>query len=160
MWTLETILACTLVPLLALIALVVGLLLHRAARTRYHPDDREDWALFFIPALCCYLTVACCAGGLWWGMWPWKAEYHQWRPVAGTVASIDSRLLAGQNSGTEQKYLVAFVGSDKQYGVLDTRAAGVHVGDQLKVECVRRWQWSGTHGYDCNYVDHVSKNRS
>lgn len=48
---------------------------------------------------------------------------------------------------------IKFRGSAQQYGVLDTRAAGIKPGDRLSIACVKRWQWSGTHGYDCNFVD-------
>lgn len=90
--------------------------------------------------------------GLWWGMYPWKAEYHQYRPVAGTVERIDSRIAAGANDrGVQQKYVVTFTGNPQPYGVLDTRAAGVRPGDRLEIACVRRWQQAGTDGYDCMF---------
>lgn len=89
--------------------------------------------------------------GTWWGMYPWKAEYHNWTPVSGTVATIDSRLV-GRDQSTDQKFVVTFTGSAQQYGVTDTRAASVRVGDSLDLTCVRQWQQAGTDGYDCNFV--------
>jgi NADH:ubiquinone oxidoreductase subunit 5 (subunit L)/multisubunit Na+/H+ antiporter MnhA subunit len=83
----------------------------------------------------------------WWGIYPWESEYHQWVPKSGVVETIDSRLVA-----MEGKFVVKFQGDDQQYGVLDTRASGVRTGDQLTITCVRRWQWSGSHGFDCNFV--------
>lgn len=88
----------------------------------------------------------------WWGMYPWAAEYHHWVPKSGTVDTVDSRLISAGNSSMEDKFVVKFQGSDQQYGVLDTRAAGLKPGDHLTITCVKRWQWSGTHGYDCNFV--------
>jgi len=100
------------------------------------------------------VAAAIIAALFWWGMYPWKAEYHEWRAVTGTVATIDSRLApTGQNGGMEDKYVITYQGSDQEYGVMDTRAASVQRGDTLSLTCVRRWQWSGTHGYDCNFLD-------
>src|SRR5690348_7649109 len=70
----------------------------------------------------------------------------------GAVATVDSRTIAVQGGGMEDKFVVKFHGNDQQYGVLDTRAAGLKVGDHLTITCVRIWQWSGSHGYDCNFV--------
>lgn len=89
-------------------------------------------------------------------MYPFSAEYHQWRQHTGTVSVISSRLLsAGDGKSTEQKFVVRFAGSAQEYGVNDTRAAAVKVGDQLTITCKRAWQFSGTDGYDCNYVSAI-----
>lgn len=88
----------------------------------------------------------------WWGMYPWKSEYHHWTPISGVVDTVDSRTVAVDGGGMEDKFVVKYRGSDLQFGVLDTRAAGLKPGDQLTITCVRIYQWSGTHGYDCNFV--------
>lgn len=88
----------------------------------------------------------------WWGMYPWKSEYHHWTPVSGVVDTVDSRLVPMGENSMGDKYVVKFQGGDAQYGVLDTRAAGLKPGDKLTITCVRIWQWAGTHGYDCNFV--------
>jgi len=83
--------------------------------------------------------------------YPYKAEYHQWQPVSGTVAKVDKRLI-GNGKGMEEKFVVVFVGSGQQYGCNDTRCASVRPGDSLTITCKRTWQFAGTDGYDCNFV--------
>jgi len=92
----------------------------------------------------------------WWGLYPYKAEYHEYTDVTGRVDTIDSRLLASGEGGTNQKFVVVFEGSDTQYGVNDTRAASARTGDTLSIQCVRVYQWAGTHGYDCAF-NHVER---
>lgn len=99
------------------------------------------------------LTAAVMIPSVWWGMYPWKAEYHEWRPVSGTVERVDTRMLSNENGGTYQKVVIKFVGNEQQYGVDDTRAAGLKEGDKAVITCKRAYQWAGTHGYDCAFVD-------
>lgn len=98
------------------------------------------------------VALAATTVGTWWGMYPWKTEYHHWTPVAGVVDTVDSRLVSTGDKTMEDKFVVKFRGGDAQYGVLDTRAAGLKPGDKLTITCVRQYQWAGTHGYDCNFV--------
>lgn len=161
-WTIESIVSVLLVPLIAAVFLFVGVYCWKRFSTmrrdiQEHGDTTYgmkafDCNSFGVGAGICFAAVVLCAFGLWWGMYPWKAEYHQWRPVSGVVDTVDSRILPAGDSSMEQKFVVRFKGSPQQYGVLDTRAAGVKPGDRLTVTCVRRWQWSGTHGFDCNFV--------
>lgn len=81
---------------------------------------------------------------------PWKAQYHRFVPVTGTVtAPVTSRFLAGDNGGSNQKFLVTIGG--RQYGCNDTRCAGLAKGDRVTLMCERAWQWAGTPGWDCNW---------
>lgn len=151
-YTAETIWTMALVPFLIFVCLliaVVAFILWRHDRAENHHDSG------FALGTCIVSTfVALLIGlALWWGMYPWKAEYHKWRAVSGTVEQINHRLTATGEKTMEDKYVVKFWGNTQQYGVLDTRMATVEEGDALIVTCVRRWQWSGTHGYDCNFVD-------
>lgn len=108
-----------------------------------------------------YHIVAAIAGAGWLGalvitgitMWPWSYEYHSWRNVDGQVAEVSSRLIsAGDKGGSNQKFVVRFT-DGRVRGVQDTRAALLKPGDQLTVRCKRAWQFSGTDGWDCNWVD-------
>lgn len=112
----------------------------------------EDYFELIFSYLVLLVVTALAVVGFWWGMYPWAAEYHHWVPKSGTVETVDSRLISAGQSSMEDKFVVKFQGSDQQYGVLDTRAAGLKPGDHLTITCVKRWQWSGTHGYDCNFV--------
>lgn len=83
---------------------------------------------------------------------PFSAEYHQWTQLRGTVAQSSSRLISADNA-TSQRFVVAFKGNPGQFSCDDTRCALVHPGDVLTLSCKRSWQYVGTSGYDCNYVD-------
>lgn len=111
--------------------------------------DGLQWFAFWagILGLCGVLI-----GGLV-GMYPYDMAYHSWRVHQGTVAQISSRLLsAGDNGGSNQKFVVTFRGSPQAYGVNDTRASLVKVGEHLRVTCIRTHQWGGgVDGYDCRW---------
>lgn len=86
------------------------------------------------------------------GYYPFGGEYHQFRDVSGTVAKIDSRLIAKSGSGSDTKFVVRFDGSPMQFACDDTRCAQVAEGDALTLSCKRAWQYTGTDGYDCRFV--------
>lgn len=153
-WTGESIAAVIIVPLIILILGVVGWLLRRRAQDEDRESAFSDYWMFQGFAIVCWVTIPIVVISFWWSMFPWKTEYHQWQPKSGIVSKVDQRLLNATG-----KFVVSFQGSDQQYGVIDTRAAGIEVGDQLTITCVRRWQWSGTHGYDCNFVSLESGKR-
>jgi hypothetical protein len=92
-------------------------------------------------------------------MWPWTAEYHEWQTVSGTITGVNSRLLASgtEGGGSTQRFVVQFAGDGRQYSCDDTRCALLHKGDQLTLSCKRAWQYTGTPGYDCNYIDSAVK---
>jgi hypothetical protein len=149
----ETVLTMVVVPLLVAATTLVGVfffVVWRHLRAR----DHDDTGLAMASWVLCIVALIAIGGLTWWGMYPWKSEYHHWTPKSGVVATVDSRIVPGgtDSKSVEQKFVVSFAGEDQQYAVMDTRAAGVKPGDRLTITCVRRWQWSGTHGYDCNFV--------
>lgn len=152
-WSLGTLLAFPLgvLAIVALLVVAVVLLVIRRTADRYDRGIILAFAIgSFVAALVALLIVA-------FGMYPYKAEYHQWRDVSGVVATTNSRLIAGDHA-TDQKFVVSFVGApDKQFGCNDTRCAGVRPGDHLTITCKRTWQWFGTPGYDCNFVSLEAK---
>jgi hypothetical protein len=148
-WTGESIAALITVPTLIALLIFGGVAFRRREKRAADKFDRTELRIAWIG---CFALALIAQAGLWWGMYPWKAEYHQWRPVSGVVESADSRLMPAGDGSMEQKFVVSFKDNPQQYGVLDTRAAAVRPGDRLTITCVRRWQWSGAHGYDCNFV--------
>jgi hypothetical protein len=114
--------------------------------------DRGDVLFYRLGWIATTVATVALLAGTWWGMYPWRAEYHQWRPIEGIVDRVDSRIVPAGDSSVEQKIVVLFRDNPQQYGVLDTRAAGAHPGDRLAITCVRRWQYSGSDGYDCEFV--------
>jgi hypothetical protein len=97
------------------------------------------------------LTVLLIAGTVI-GMYPYQAEYHQWRTESGTVTQVDSRLVSAGDSGGSNERFVVVLDGDRQRSCDDTRCAQVEIGDLLTLSCKRSWQYSGTDGWDCNYV--------
>lgn len=156
-----TVAMIVIVPILLILTGVAFVFLRRlstrlkteAEKSRYSRESKLDDAHLARGASFLAVPVALVIGALtWWGMYPWKAEYHHWTPISGTVETVDSRLVSTGENAMEDKYVVKLNGSDQQYGVLDTRAAGLKPGDHLSITCVRIWQYSGTDGFDCNFV--------
>lgn len=111
-------------------------------------SDRRRAACFI--GLPTFIMVAILIGA-GFAMWPWKAEYHQFRQVSGTVSAVSSRLVAGDRS-TNQKFVVILTSGPQQYGVDDTRAALLHPGDAVSLRCIRSYTYgSNDAGYDCKW---------
>jgi hypothetical protein len=103
-----------------------------------------------IIAVICALVIG--AIGTWVSL-PWSGQYHRFVPEAGVVAKTGSRFLASDTSGggSTQKYVITFR-DGRSYGVLDTRAANVEVGDRATFMCERVFQLNApSEGYDCNW---------
>lgn len=115
-------------------------------------DSNDEKPVFWLgvgAAIC----AVCMIGGTAWGMWPYEGEYHQWRETEGVVTEIDSRLLGDGSGGMTERYVVTFEDGELR-SCDDSRCTQVDEGDILTLSCKRWWQWTGTHGYDCNYVGH------
>lgn len=143
-----------------LLVLAVATLFFTAVTIKGDSEDRREGPKWILG---CLVAIVAVIGATIYGMWPLSHEYHYWIPKAGTVNSLDSRLVPSGSDGTsiETKFVVSFVEDPtrQQYGVLDTRAAGLKVGDRLTITCKREWQFSGTDGYDCNFVDYTPAKR-
>jgi hypothetical protein len=135
--------------LLALIALIVWGV--RSGRRDGWKDRGNMWAAathaVVWGAAVLVLAVAIIASPL--GYYPYKAEYHQWRPVVGQVESVNKRLISSGKSGMEERYVLTIDG--KPYGVDDTRAATVKAGDTVSIKCKRDWQYASVPGYVCRW---------
>lgn len=132
----------------AITAIVIGARLPKRTDDPYATIERPRRFTLAcaIPSLIVILGIA----GL--AMWPWSAEYHQWRPVSGSIAEVQSRLLsAGDNGGSNQKFVVRFTGNRQEYSCEDTRCALLKPGQHLELTCIRAWQYAGTPGYSCAY---------
>lgn len=154
-WSLGVLIGLPIAGVFALAGLAgiwAGVVARRRDRKRDYPKGWLDsGAGLGIGGGAAILAVTLIITGL--AMWPWTAEYHQWRPVSGTVTAVDSRLLsAGDRGGTDQKFAVRLAGSTQEYGCADTRCSLVKPGQHLELECKRVWQYAGTPGYDCAYV--------
>ena len=132
--------------------IVAGLFL----RSYSNSADVYDRSMVVLAKWFCWGLAGTLVIGALLGFYPYKHEYHAWQNVDGTVTSTNSRFLAS-NNGTDQKFVVTFKGSDQQFGCSDTRCSTIREGDWLEITCKRSFQWFGTPGYDCNFVDYKQK---
>jgi hypothetical protein len=146
-WSIGVIVGLPIAALLTIGLLIVGVLLVRWARR--NPDNYDAGPGFWLGVSSLFGAVVVVALTAWF-MWPYSGEYHQWRAETGTVTQVDSRLI-GQDKSTTERFVVTLDGN-RQRSCDDTRCAQVEVGDVLTLTCKRAWQYTGTHGYDCNFV--------
>jgi hypothetical protein len=158
-WSLGVIVGLPVAGLGVILLLLSAWWLHRYAR-RHDGDSYSDSGIARGLAWTAIGSILVVIAATAWFMWPYSGEYHQWRTESGTVTQIDSRLLASdtKGGGTTQRFVVELDG-DRQRSCDDTRCAQVEVGDVLTISCKRAWQYSGTHGYDCNFVSVKRGNR-
>lgn len=138
------------------IAAVVALLFIAAAVVFFFLASQEDRSGYsdrglFIGSgigsvLCVLATVVITV----LAFYPFQSEYHRWHTTSGTVTAISSRLI-GADKSTTQRFVVDLAGVGLR-SCDDTRCAAISKGDYLTLACKRSWQWSGTDGYDCNFV--------
>jgi hypothetical protein len=74
-----------------------------------------------------------------WAMWPLKYDYHHWVEKSGRVEKISNRLVSGGEGVVNQRFVVVLHG--QPYGIDDTRAALLHVGDPVHLRCKKEHQF-------------------
>jgi hypothetical protein len=148
-WTLGVLVG---IPLLVA-ALIIGVIWTIFA---YGTEDRRQFdtsataGFRFFGKFCGPILVLGVLIGASVGYFPYEAQYHQYQETTGIVASIDVRLVSSGDS-MQEKFVVVY-DDGRERGCLDTRCAAVQPGDILTMECKRIYQWSGTDGWDCNFV--------
>lgn len=99
-----------------------------------------------------FIAAALCAGALTAGlMYPWQGEYHHWREVNGSVASISKRLVSSGESSMQERF-VLHLADGRVRSCDDSRCSGLKVGDPVTLKCKKHWQFAGTDGWDCNWA--------
>lgn len=88
--------------------------------------------------------------GTAFGMWPFKAEYHQWRETTGKVRAVSSRIIPAGERSMQQRFVVEYT-DGRQRACDDTRCTLVRPGDELTLMCKRAYQWGASPGWDCNW---------
>lgn len=152
-WSLGVLVGLPVAGVVTLILLGLAALLLYVWRST-EPGGWSDRGLFaggFFTCLALALGVVIATGLL---MWPWHAEYHRWTTVTGEVRTVSSRFLASdtQGGGSTQRFVVDLAGVG-QRSCDDTRCSLVKPGDRLTLSCKREWQYTGTPGWSCAYVD-------
>lgn len=156
-WSLGTLIWLPIAFMLVVALVWAGVLFKRAAP---RATDSENRVASLTMAYCCLAAAVGIIIGTAapvTGMWPYKAEYHQWQHHGGTVTSIDKRLVSAGSDSMEEKFVVTFEGDAQQYGCQDTRCASVEEGDTLHLSCKRVWEWAATDGFDCRFVGYEPK---
>lgn len=104
------------------------------------------------------LAVAC----IFWIFLPWGifvtggTDYHKYKPKTGVVAELGKRMVS-KDKGMEEKIVIRFKDDPQEYGVSDTRAGLLKVGDTATVKCKRSYQFASESGYDCRWVSRTPK---
>jgi hypothetical protein len=82
--------------------------------------------------------------------WPYKASYHRYYHVTGAVTQVGNRLISDDATKTmSQRFVLVIDGIS--YGVDDTRASLVKVGDHVDLMCSRDYQFASKSGWVCNW---------
>jgi hypothetical protein len=84
--------------------------------------------------------------------WPYSSEYHSWQRTTGTIQTVSNRLVSTGDKSMEQRYVVQFT-DGRQRACDDSRCSLLKPGMVLTLRCKRAYQWGGTPGYDCNYLE-------
>ena len=149
-WTLGVLVGLPIAGFLILACLVAAAIAARLV-ARDHKQSRygNHWTDYLIvtPWLIGALVVA---GITALCFIPYDTEYHQWRPVEGTVQQIDKRMVK-DGSGMSERYAVTINGT--VYGVDDTRASTLQEGSHVRLSCIKEWQWAASDGYGCRWND-------
>lgn len=153
-WSLGVLVGLPVAGVLTLIGLALSALLFYMWRTTEPGGYSSDRGLFrggFFGVVLLTLGVVVGTGIL---EWPWHAEYHRWTTVSGRVTAVSSRFLASdtKDGGTTQRFVVELAGIG-QRSCDDTRCSLVKPGDRLTLSCKREWQYAGTPGWSCGFVE-------
>lgn len=119
----------------------------RRSRSIRDDFDRKSLSALGIGLLCVGVIVSVVTALT---LFPYRAEYHQWRPVSGRVTQSASRLIPAGSRSVQQRFVVEVNG--RLYGCDDTRCATVQVGDTINLYCIREWQYASVSGYGCRWA--------
>lgn len=113
--------------------------------------DKSDLGLAFIPAGV-GLLIAVIVG---FAMYPFQAEYHQYRTVQGQVDQVRGEKLNGTDSG-DMYISYVFEINGKQYVCEEARCSTIEQGDTAKLRCKPSYHWSGAPTNRCSFVSRES----
>lgn len=147
--------------ILAAVAFIAGMYFWRSERRprkadangyyRRGYDGSDGMWLAFWSAVVAVIVLGVYA----FAMFPFGAEYHQWRSTSGVVESVASRQVSDGDSGMQTKFVIKYRDGGER-GCTDTRCSLVQPGDEVELKCRKVWQWQATPGFDCNWVNRVA----
>jgi hypothetical protein len=125
-----------------MVGAIVACILHNRSKG-YNDTAHFEWVIGILLIIMLGFSA--------WGYWPYKQEYHYYKPVSGTVEDISSRITPTDKS-VEQKFVVKLQDDPTLYGITDTRASLLKKGDTVSISCKREYEWGSTnHGWNCKW---------
>jgi hypothetical protein len=134
-----------------LLASVAGLFL--AIRWRRHADSYDDTGAATASIVTCAIAIVATVVISAIAFYPYDMQYHQWRPVSGTVQVVDVRIQS-DGAASSQNYAVRLT-DGQTYRCDDTRCSLLKPGDTVSLKCIREWQYASTSGWGCRFVSSV-----
>jgi hypothetical protein len=122
---------------LAIVALTVGVLM---VRNGYRSNDYNSDDLIILG----WIVIACAVVTgfiVAIAMWPYKYEYHHYVTKSGNIEQISKRIISDGDGGISERYVVKLYGDPFPYGIDDTRASLLKVGDHLAIKCKKEHQF-------------------
>jgi hypothetical protein len=142
-WTLGVTVALPILTFLALVFLVLTVLAFWVAR-----GDGDAGDFRFFGALCAVITLVIVGGSLY-GYYPFKEDFHRYYKVHGTVQEVGHRQISNGDSGMSERYVLKI--NNTPFGVDDTRASLVKVGDTVDLKCKREYVFASVSGWACHW---------
>lgn len=144
-WSLGTLigLPVTILLIVGFVALALYLLLGDW-RNRDDFSNDDGFVFGWISAVCAAI-VAVTFVFCWW---PFDNTFHRYYKVDGEVEAIASRQIS-DGKAMSTRYVVRLGGED--YGVDDTRASLLKVGDEVHLMCKKEWVYNSESGWACNW---------
>jgi hypothetical protein len=146
-WTLSVLIGLPIVGFIALAFLAAIALGVWAFR-----DGDDDGATLVVGGVIGGVILLAATG---YSYYPYRAEYHRWKPVAGEVDQVQSQPVSTWDGN--QKFVIRLKNNRLEYGCEDTRCSLLKPGERLELSCVQVWMYSGADGFDCNYVRSEAK---
>lgn len=111
-----------------------------------YPSNIPESDIGLVRAIAAVILIVFWIGGTILAYAPFDKDYYGWHRIEGSVAVVNSRILY-----QTEKFVVTIDGT--QYGCNDTRCANIQVGDYVVLNCTVDWDWNGTDGWDCKYIE-------
>lgn len=136
---------CLIIPGILILVFATGAVICGigAIRDRYQNDL---WFFCGLWSLC----LVVCAGLLFAVAWPFDMQYHSYQLTSGTVKSVVTRQYAEDHGSTDYFGIEFTDGRIRKCN--DMRCGLLKPGDQLKLWCVREYQFGPTDaGWGCDW---------
>jgi hypothetical protein len=129
---------------LAVVALVVGALMIRKGNRSNSYSSDDLIVVGWVVIGCAVVTQIIVAIS----MWPYKYEYHHYVTKSGSVEQISKRIISNGDNGISERYVIKMYGDPFPYGIDDTRASLLKVGEHVAIKCKKEHQFFQPYNQD------------